>query len=526
MRCLNCLRDGVATTANVCPQCGVHLPSLLRDLLAPGTLLHGGKYRLDYALGRGGFGITYRATHLVLDQLVAIKEFFPNEHALRDSAQGTVSVPHTKQETYQRSLKRFLGEGRLLAKLANSNVVRVQDLFEERSTGYLVMDLIAGRTLDQVMREGRLPEKQVWSIIDQLVSALDAVHRLGIYHLDIKPENVLLDADNRPILIDFGASRQGLGSQTSQSFTLEYAAPEVIAGSAVGAESDIFELGMMAYEMVTGTRAPSAMARLTANESWIPTGLGAPWQELLVPALKLKKAERPANVREWWKSQEPATPVAVPPALEVPIADQPNNWKKAFFITASVTFLAIIILLIVSLQQLDTNNRLTSLISQSDQAVRNLTAERNNLQDELRAETEKRKNLRARIAARYPLMTTGIRVFNSEKSDGQNRKYATSFTYSEVYYVNWELTIYNNLEEVTQGTLYFRYIRPDGTSQLFADKPAGYTGSVNFTIDPDTSKTIVYGHGNDAGTYFEKGRHRIEFWYRNTKIDEVTFTIT
>ena len=83
MRCLHCGRDGVSVSAESCPKCGVHLPSLMRDLLPMGSLLRGGAYRIDYPLGRGGFGITYRAIHLGLEKLVAIKEFYPREHAVR-----------------------------------------------------------------------------------------------------------------------------------------------------------------------------------------------------------------------------------------------------------------------------------------------------------------------------------------------------------------------------------------------------------------------------------------------------------
>jgi len=92
MRCLSCHQEDIPTTAENCPGCGVYLPGLLRDVLPPSTALNGGLYKLEYALGRGGFGITYRATHTHLEHAVAIKEFYPQEHVVRNGTTGQVTV--------------------------------------------------------------------------------------------------------------------------------------------------------------------------------------------------------------------------------------------------------------------------------------------------------------------------------------------------------------------------------------------------------------------------------------------------
>jgi serine/threonine protein kinase len=131
MRCLNCRLDGIHTSTEICPQCGVHLPSLMRDILPRNTLLQNGNYQIDYPLGRGGFGITYQAIHSSLKKTVAIKEFYPQEHALRNNSNGELIVPITKQEIYQRGIDRFLCEGQTLARLNHSNVVRVENFFDE-----------------------------------------------------------------------------------------------------------------------------------------------------------------------------------------------------------------------------------------------------------------------------------------------------------------------------------------------------------------------------------------------------------
>ena len=280
MRCLHCSFEGVDAATVLCPKCKVHLPSLMRDLLQPGAELHGGKYRVDYALGQGGFGITYLARHASLKKPVAIKEFYPQEQVVREATTGQIVLKSSGEDAYRRALRRFMREGETLASLDHPSVVRVNDQFEEHGTAYLVMDLIEGRTLKDELDSQpgrRLPEARVREITAQLVSALEAVHARGVYHLDIKPDNILIRPDGRAVLVDFGASKQGLGTRSTQSFTLEYAAPEIIAGDAdVGPASDLFELGMVVHEMLTGERPPSALTRLTRRD-WEATGLAGGW---------------------------------------------------------------------------------------------------------------------------------------------------------------------------------------------------------------------------------------------------------
>jgi serine/threonine protein kinase len=306
MRCLLCNRDDINSQTELCPGCGVYLPSLLRDVLPEGTLLHGGKYRIEYALGRGGFGITYLAHHVSLEQAVAVKEFYPQE-AVRSGQSAHVTVSTVQKGSYERALQRFVREGRVLAMLNHPNVVRVRDQFEERGTAYLVMDYVSpARTLREELdaHEGkRLPVERVRKIIEQLVEALEAVHAKGVFHLDIKPANVLLTPGGHAILVDFGAARHGLGSSKStQAYTPEYAAPEVLAAGDVGPQTDLYELGVMLHEMLTGELPPSAIARLT-KDRWTTAHLQDPWRGLVAAALRLDREARPPTVRAWWNAQ-------------------------------------------------------------------------------------------------------------------------------------------------------------------------------------------------------------------------------
>jgi F-box protein 11 len=304
MRCLNpeCHLDGLSINTEVCPNCGLYIPSILRDLLPMGKILKGGSYRLDYPLGRGGFGVTYKAIHIEFEQPVAIKEFYPQQHAFRHGHTGGLTVPTTESSSYERSLERFKREGRILYNLNHPNIVRVQDLFSEQNTAYLVMELLTGNTLKQELKaqgEKRLLLEQIAWIIESLVKALTVVHQAGIYHLDLKPDNVILTNDGRVVLVDFGAARQGFRKDGTQGYTPEYAAPEVVAGQNVGPESDIFELGMMLYEMLIGERATPALNRLI-KDNWKPKALAEPWQSLINSALRISKEERPKTVEEWW----------------------------------------------------------------------------------------------------------------------------------------------------------------------------------------------------------------------------------
>ena len=319
MRCLNCGQNGISLNTETCAGCGVHLPTLLQNCLSPGTILWHDTYRIDYALGRGGFGITYRAFDQNLQKAVAIKEFFPQDYALREQTTGLLKVPSTqKQEAYQRGLERFLREGHLLASLDHPGVVKIFNSFKEKGTAYLVMELVDGITLrDELNRQpGRkLPTERVASIFSELVDALDNVHQQQIYHLDISPDNIMLTkAAGRVILIDFGASRQGLGGLTTQAFKEAYAPPEVFNGEGMGAESDIFELGVMLCELLTGKLPPSAISRLTSlitnyQDTWEPPHeLEEPWLGLVSGAIRLKQQERPQHVYDWWRVKSSSKP--------------------------------------------------------------------------------------------------------------------------------------------------------------------------------------------------------------------------
>lgn len=306
VRCLSCQLDDIPADVTSCPNCGANLTTLLRDTLPPGSYLSSGAYRIDHVLGRGGFGITYKGKQTALEQTVAIKEFYLGEFTQRETTTGKLMVLSDRESDFSRGLSRFEREGKTLANLSHPNVVRVLNLFNDNGTTYLVMEYLSGKTLKAYMKEGRLTEDRIRQIMASLVDALAAVHDKSVYHLDIKPANVLIEPSGRVVLIDFGAARQGFSSNTTiPAYTPSYAPIEVMSAEQVGPYADIFEMGMMLHEMLTGTLPPPALDRITKlarSGDWQPDPekVQEPWRTLITSALPLRPDDRPQSVRDWW----------------------------------------------------------------------------------------------------------------------------------------------------------------------------------------------------------------------------------
>jgi serine/threonine-protein kinase len=200
-----------------------------------------GQYRIERELGRGGMGVVYLARDLTLDRLVAIK------------------VVHPDLTTNPTVAARFLSEARAIAKLRHPNIVAVHAAGQVDGQLYYVMDYLEGETLRQRLhREGPLEPAVVVAIVSAIAGALDAASESGIVHRDLKPENILLEGDPREpraLLADFGIARLAGDGNTGPGAVMgtpAYMSPEQAAGEELDGRSDLYSLGIVAYEMLVG----------------------------------------------------------------------------------------------------------------------------------------------------------------------------------------------------------------------------------------------------------------------------------
>jgi hypothetical protein len=243
--------------------------------LRPGYQLQ--HFTLERVIGQGGFGITYLAQDRQLERQVAIKEYFPRGLAQRNGATAVVTPSESDKPAYQHNLQRFVEEARTLARFDHPNIIRVFGFFAANNTAYMVMPYERGQTLQVHLRQGSAewPEPRIRRLALPLLAGLTMVHQTGFLHRDIKPGNIYLRQDDTPVLLDFGAARQALLSQ-SQHMTalvsLGFAPPEQYAtqGQWQGPWSDLYALGATLYRCIGGTGPADAMARLEALRHSVP----------------------------------------------------------------------------------------------------------------------------------------------------------------------------------------------------------------------------------------------------------------
>ena len=279
--------------------------------LPMGTVLR--EWRIEEVLGVGGFGIVYKAKGIYFNELVAIKEYFPSSISERDSEDTVVPIDSEAEEVHALGLKKFVEEAKLLWNLStpsrHPNIVSVRSLFEIHGTAYMVMDFEDGISLSKMLKQGRrFNERSLWDILQPIAEGLERAHRVGVLHRDIKPPNILINEDNRPVLIDFGSARFDTAEATSTKVTFHtppYAAIEqYVKTYPQGPWTDIYALGVVMYECITGEKPAEVLERLHA-------GLGKPLADgkwagytkrflaAVDAAMVVKPEERPQTLSEW-----------------------------------------------------------------------------------------------------------------------------------------------------------------------------------------------------------------------------------
>lgn len=235
------------------------------QMLPVGTVIDG-RYRIERYLASGGFGNTYEATDMKLGCHVAVKEFFLSQHSMRAADRCGVTVTsHTGRELFDHYREKFKTEAQRISQLRSNHIVRVSDLMEANGTVYYVMDFIDGVSLKTRIQGGQpLPADEAVGICRQMLSALAVIHQAGLYHLDVKPSNIMLTNDGNAVLIDFGASKQvdaagGITQHSQMVFSPGYAPSEQLDGKAdrVGPWTDFYALGATLYTMLTALAPPT-----------------------------------------------------------------------------------------------------------------------------------------------------------------------------------------------------------------------------------------------------------------------------
>ena len=279
-------------------------PSLV---LAPKTALHNGRYVIEQVLGKpGGFGITYLARDVTLENEVAIKEYLPRDLAGRGT-DGMSVVPHTSGDAqlFDFGKQEFLQETRTVANFNHANIVRVRDFFEAHGTAYMVMDYYHGQTLGEYLaRKGSLSEATAVRLMLPLLDALHVVHQAGILHRDIKPANIYLAQTHsggaRPILLDFGAARVAVGerSRSLSVILTEGFAPfeQYFRRGKQGPWTDVYACAATLYFAVTGQKPPDGAERASADTLVPPdrvvAGISASFSQALMDALAVRPEQR------------------------------------------------------------------------------------------------------------------------------------------------------------------------------------------------------------------------------------------
>ncbi|HEV3481298.1 MAG TPA: serine/threonine-protein kinase [Candidatus Acidoferrales bacterium] len=268
--------------------------------IKPGSLL-GNRYEILDILGQGGMGAVYKARDRELDRLVALK-------VIRPELAGQPEI-----------LQRFKQELILARKVTHRNVIRIFDLGDADGVKFITMEFIEGHDLKSILaREGKLAPDQAVKIIQQVCLALDAAHTEGVVHRDLKPQNIMLDEQGRASVMDFGIARSlELGGMTQTGAligTPEYMSPEQVRGEHVDARSDLFTLGVIFQEILTGTlpfQAETAMASMfkRTKEPAIPLRQLNPavpqtLSDIVAKCLEIQPQDRFQTAREMYDALE------------------------------------------------------------------------------------------------------------------------------------------------------------------------------------------------------------------------------
>ena len=280
--------------------------------LSKNTSLQGGRYSIIESIGKGGFGITYLATQRGLDRTVVIKEFFMSDYCARERDTLRVTFgTDSSRGMIERFREKFVKEARNIAAFDHPNIVRVIDVFEENNTAYYVMEYHSAGSLGSLVdNRGALNEDDALYYIRQVASALKYVHSRKMMHLDIKPDNILVNSRGEAVLIDFGLSKRydEKGKATSTTpigISHGYAPMEQYNPGGVGEFSpatDVYSLGATLFTLLTGEMPPPALQLVDSSSLQsvlAEKNVSGAVAETVIKSMSFMKEARPQSVDEF-----------------------------------------------------------------------------------------------------------------------------------------------------------------------------------------------------------------------------------
>lgn len=319
--------------------------------LQPGTNLCDGKYTIEAKIGEGGFGITYKAIQNGLNRVVCIKEYFPAGKCTRATKKNTVFVQGTSEQVFEKYRQAFVREAKMLATLHHPNIVEVLDVFDENNTSYMVMSFVKGKSLQQIVEtRGKLPYPETVNYIAQITNAVGYIHDHHILHRDIKPDNIMITADFKAILIDFGSAREFEQDKTqvhTSMLTHGYAPTEqYTANSRKGSYTDIYAIGATFYFVLTGKVPMESAARLTEQmpspKDLVPE-IPEEANRTILKAMQLKAENRHQTVHEFMDDIRNVKPSVLVDETIGGSPQQPTSKRTWYIISALGCFVALLI---------------------------------------------------------------------------------------------------------------------------------------------------------------------------------------
>ena len=346
--CINCMREMKSQTG-VCEHCGFdeRKYDFPQHHMRPFTIL-AGKYLIGKAIGEGGFGITYIGMDLELEARVAIKEYYPQGAAARDSRtnDGTVrSYSENTRTFFEEGREKFINEARTIAKFRElPEIVGVIEFFRGNQTAYIVMEYLDGQTLKQYLKAngGKIQVDELLRMMKPLISSLGKIHSQGLIHRDISPDNIMLMKDGSIKILDFGGARDFV-SQNGKSMSVlvkhGYAPEEQYRSRGdQGPWTDVYALCATMYRCITGKIPPEALDRLYEDELKPISSFGVNCpryvEQAISKGLSIRKDGRYQSMEELYDALYKGKPPKPPKPPEPP---KPKNNKTKLIIAAVAT---------------------------------------------------------------------------------------------------------------------------------------------------------------------------------------------